>query len=309
MKNEMIKFSVVLASVVLISTHSFSQNEYSGQNFQAVTLTGTEIRTLHSNIVNEDYELLISLPKSYQTSDKDYPVIFLLDPFRVFSIVKGYTDILNTPVPIIPEIIIVGIGYGGKGDEELLRWVLGRTRDLSPAKDSLAENWMKNQMSSAIGVDLEFNTGGAGPFLEFIEDELFPFVESNYRVDTDNRTLCGFSFGGLFALYTLFHKPWLFKNYLSGSPSIHYKDEITLQYESDYAKNHTDLNANVFISAGELEELTAASNKKLEEILRSRNYPNLNLKAVVFEDENHITCGPAAISRGINELLGNNENQ
>lgn len=308
MKYIMIKFCAVIALVFVFSIQGFSQNENQTQNFPEVTLKRTEIRSLHSNIVGEDYELMISLPRSYKNIDKNYPVIYLLDPFRTFLISKGYTDALTTPMPIIPEVIIVGIGYGGNGDEELLRFVLGRTRDLSPAEDTLAEDWLKSQMASTTGIDVEFHTGGAEQFLEFIEDELFPFIESKYRVDKDNYSLCGYSFGGLFALYTLFHKPWLFKNYISGSPGIQYKNEITFKYESDYSKNHSDLNANVFISAGELEELTSVNIKKIEELLRSRNYENLKLKTVVFEDENHITCPPAAISRGIYELLGKDDN-
>ena len=305
----MIKSSIIILMIGISSMQGFAQTEKSNQDVQAVSLKGTEIRTVHSNIVGEDYELWISLPNSYQKSDKVYPVIFLLDPFRSFSIVKGYTDVLTTPFPLIPELIIVGIGYGGKGDEELLNWALGRTRDLTPVEDSLTGAGLKKQIANIAGVDVEVHTGGAELFLGFIEEELFPFIEANYRIDTNHRILSGYSFGGLFALYALFHNPGLFKGYLCGSPSIHYKDEITFTYESDYAKNHTDLNADVFISAGELEKTTSANIRKMEELLRSRNYKNLELETVVFEDEDHYSCAPAAISRGINELLGKEDNQ
>ena len=36
----------------------------------------------------------------------------------------------------MPEAIIVGIGYGGKGREEMFNWALGRTRDLTPVKSA-----------------------------------------------------------------------------------------------------------------------------------------------------------------------------
>ena len=210
---------------------------------------------------------------------------------------------------LIPELIIVGIGYGGTGDEALLKWAFGRTRDLTPVEDSLTEAGLKKQIAVIAGIDVEIHTGGAGPFLEFIEEELFPFIESNYRIDTNHRTLYGYSFGGLFALYTLFHNPGLFNSYFIGSPSIHYKEGITFSYESAYARHHTDLHADVFISAGGLEELTSENMKKMEALLRSRNYTNLKLETAVFADEDHYSCAPAAMSRGINELLGKEENQ
>jgi len=46
-----------------------------------VILERTEVRVIHSNIVDQDYELLISLPYSYENNDTEYPVIFLLDPW------------------------------------------------------------------------------------------------------------------------------------------------------------------------------------------------------------------------------------
>jgi hypothetical protein len=56
------------------------------------------------------------------------------------------------------------------------------------------------------------------------------------------------------------------------------------------------------MSSGEKEEVFAENVKRLTEILRSRNYWNLKLNTVIFEGEGHITCFPAAISRGLTEL-------
>ena len=308
MNTRMIKLGIASALFVVISCTGFSQKAAPKNHVKALTLEETDIRTLHSDIVGEDYELWISLPKSYHSSEKIYPVIVLLDAFRSFLMVKGNTDVLITPMEIIPEHIIVGIGYGGTGNEALLKWALGRTRDLTPVEDSLTGDGLKKQIESLVGADVEVHTGGAGPFLQFMEEELFPFIESTYRIDTNHRTLYGYSFGGLFALYALFHNPGLFKNYLIGSPSIHYKDGIMFSYESDYAKNHRDLHADVFISAGELEVTTSENIKKIEALLRSRDYKNLKFETVIFEDEDHYSCAPAAMSRGITESLGKEEN-
>ena len=60
---------------------------------------------------------------------------------------------------------------------------------------------------------------GADKFAQFIDTELKPFINSKYRA-TDDSTLVGYSFGGLFALHVLFNRNAVFDRYLIGSPSM-----------------------------------------------------------------------------------------
>ena len=43
------------------------------------------------------------------------------------------------------------------------------------------------------------------------------------------------------------------------------------------------------------------------ERLNSHNYNSLNLEIVIFENESHYTCYPAAMSRGLIELFNNED--
>ena len=286
----------------LILCQSFPLNE----EFPEIFLERTEVRTLHSDYVGQDYELFISLPRSYKTTGTTYPVIFILDSYRAFTIVKGLTDALSWPNPMIPEVILIGIGYGGSGQEAVLNWVVGRTRDLTPVKNRVREESYQNRLSRGGILDINIETGGAPRFLDFISKELFPLIESNYRIDNNLRMLSGYSAGGLFGLYALFHDPDLFNKYFIGSPSItSFQDSITFKYELDYANSHIDLPADVFMSVGQLEEENSESMKKIADLIYSRNYKNLNLNTMVFENENHYTCYSVAITRGLIELLGN----
>ena len=117
--------------------------------------------------------------------------------------------------------------------------------------------------------------------------------------------LSGYSAGGLFGLYVLFHNPDLFSKYFIGSPSItSFQDSITFEYESDYAKSQNDLQADVFMSVGQLEIENSESMKRIADLMYSRNYKNLKLKTMVFENENHYTCYSVALSKALIELFG-----
>jgi len=308
MKKIILKLGVLVCSLFLFQNTIIAQILPTIEEHPSVSLERTEIREFQSDIVEQNYELLISLPYSYTTSDTTYPVIFLLDPYRAFSMVKGFTDAMAAPFPILPEVILVGIGYGGKGINARLNYAVGRVRDYSPVQDSTTEQWYENAIEKAGISNVDVISGGAPLFLEFIRNELFPFIESNYHVDTTNRMLSGYSFGGLFGLYVLFHEPGLFNKYFLGSPSINFKDGISLKYESLYANNHTDLKAEVFMSVGTKEEVYIKNLNKMIHQLDSRNYKNLKLETIIFDNENHFTCYPAAMSRGLIELF-NNENK
>jgi len=303
------KYGFLIAIFSMSHHMTFSQTESTFENHPGILLERTEARTLHSDIVGQDYELSVSLPNSYSTLDTTYPVLILLDPYRAFSMVKGLTEVFTTTYTIIPEVIIVGIGYGGEGMAARLNWALGRVRDYSPVRNVETEEAYERLIDEAGLPNIDVESGGAPLFLEFIRKELFPFIESNYRADSNMRILSGYSFGGLFGLYALFHDPDLFDKYFIGSPTIRYSDGITYEYEANFADTHTDLEADVFMSSGSLESWTAETMNKMVEQLQSRNYKSLKLETVIFENETHVTCYPAAMCRGLVELFNNNDGE
>jgi predicted alpha/beta superfamily hydrolase len=282
-----------------------TQDENPDPRITPLSYERTIVRTIRSEFVNQDYELWISLPFSYfDQKNRTYPVIYLMDPYRGFSLAKGLTDLLSFPMPFIQEVIIVGVGYGGAGTEALLNWALGRTRDLTPEQNDQTEGFIRAQLEARGITNAQVKTGGASLFLEFLAKELFPVIETEYRIHSNDRMFSGFSFGGLFGLYVLFHQPELFNKYFIGSPSIHYNDHVTLNYENVYAGQHTDLKAEIFMSAGSLEEATSSDVREMQALLLSRNYENLRLKTTIFENEGHASSAAAATNRALIELFG-----
>jgi uncharacterized protein len=266
-------------------------------SYPPVGIINTEQRSLHSKLNNQDYELYISLPDGYAQGDSSYQVIYLTDANQYFGLMADITRNLQWGSEM-PEVIVVGIGYPLSSfktdDERWGKWLAWRMRDLSPTSNV--------QLDKDFGTDT-VKSGGAAIFLQFMEQELFPFIEKNYRAKTKDRTLVGFSLGGLFGLYSLFQKPGMFRYYLVGSPSIWYDNKWILQPEKAYSVGHDDLSAHLFMSAGELEEeINAGMVRNMLEfnsILKSRKYKSLTTDVVVLEGETHMSAPGVCFQRGL----------
>jgi predicted alpha/beta superfamily hydrolase len=301
-------FFIVLISVYLFScsglmgiAQSDTQIDSAKTEFPKVSIPYTELRTLHSEVMDQDFDLYIKLPWSYSGTDMTYPVLYALDANRTFPMVANISHMMDVPRTEVPEILVVGIAYQ---TESIVDWVIWRNRDFTPTVDPGTEAYWETMLSQATGRDdIDIQTGGGSRFLEFIRQELIPFVESNYRVSATDRGLFGYSKSGVFVLYTLFSHPETFQRYFAGSPSLNYGDRILFQHEEAYAAAHDDLPVKLFMTAGGLESVSMIENmKKMADSLRSRNYPLLELETVLFEDETHSSCVPAAVSRAFQVL-------
>ncbi len=241
--------------------------------YPPVTLAGTELRKLPSRIVGDEFHLMVHFPEGYDTAKTAFPVLYVLDGDNDFPYAIEVLGLLKGECGI-REPLLVGIGYGATigspGNE--------RIRDFSPTANK----------------DMP-GTGGGPEFLQFLEQEVFPLIESNYKV-TRHRSLYGYSFGGLFCAYALFQKPELFKQILIGSPSLWFDDRKILRMEAAYAQKHQDLPLKVFLEAGSLEgEGQVGPTQSLAQSLRSRGYPNLQLKSLVIDSVGHLTGKPVAM--------------
>ena len=208
--------------------------------------------------------------------------------------------ILSTLNKEIPDIVVVGIAYDIKGVED---WAAMRGRDFKPTKHPEKDKTWQDQLSKASGRnDIIVTSGGADKFLAFICEELIPFIESNYRVSSD-RALAGVSSSGLFTLYTLFQEPEMFQKYFAGSPSISWDEPYMYKLENDFAASHKDIKARLYMCVGGLESDSYIKNmNRMAELLRSREYPNLEIESMIFKNETHGSIYQAAISRALKML-------
>ena len=135
---------------------------------------------------------------------------------------------------------------------------------------------------------------------------MLPQLRSDYRID--DLWLVGHSFSALFGVRSLFGEPGLFDKYLLASPSIWWHDRAILDIEADYAANHDDLSAQIFMTAGEDEAGLGTEFNMIDNMtematrLLGRDYPSFSLEHQVLPAESHSSTIGAAVSHGLRNL-------
>ena len=240
-----------------------------------VVIPGTQTRAIHSNIVGQDYQLQISLPRGYAESDQRYGVIYLLDAqwdFPLLYAIYGeqYYD------GFVPGLIIVGILWGGENpDPNVLR-----LRDFTPTDEG--DNG---------------ESGGADKFLAFLDKELIPYVDREFRT-SGNRTLAGSSLGGLFTLYALFNRPDLFDNFIPTSPATPWDGGSVFISIAGFAERSAANPGRLFVAASELEQLRPPF-EDLVSMLKERGYPGLTWTSHLVSGAGHSGVKAEGYSRGL----------
>lgn len=179
-------------------------------NGERVSLKNTQkYLFFNSTHVDDNFTISVNLPPSYNNGDKNYPVLYLLDANFFMGLFADTTRLLQHSEEI-PELIVIGVGYP---DDD--KHIVLRERDYLPTYHESSPT-----------------SGKAEQFLKFLNEELKPHIKKNtYRIKENDSTLVGDSYGGLFALYTLFDKPESFQRYIIGSPTVYWDNRIILDYE------------------------------------------------------------------------------
>jgi len=210
-------FKIFFAQVfllVLILNQGFIQAQEDGDD-----IVIGKYRVLHSDIMDEDRLLFVHLPRDYEDTQLSYPVLCLLyaDIYNYYLDAASIAEKLGSTGEI-PPVIIVGVAN------------TNRYRDLLPVK-----------------IRGRNDSGGADNFLRFIEEELIPYVDKNYR--TKNfRILAGPQAAAVFSLYTLITKPRLFNAIISENPFMNPENaEFLFPKAESFFKKTTSLKNLLYI--------------------------------------------------------------
>jgi uncharacterized protein len=231
-----------------------------------------------------DYRITVGVPDSYAANpERRYPILYVTDGYWDYKLLKSIIGGLVYD-KLIPEIILVGIGYPGEAPDygRLRRW------DLTPVSDSREDD-------ANLG-----ESGHAAEFLDVLEREIIPFVEGRYRADSSFRVLGGSSLGGLFALYVMFTKPALFGAYIAPSPAVPYAAGWLLGHEEAFSKAGKPLAARLYMTGATQEQpWVLHAVKKFDARLRERVYPGLKYEFRMIDGEGHSSSKPESFNRGV----------
>ncbi len=140
------------------------------------------------------------LPYNYETSEEDYPVLYLQDAQNLFNENAEYGNWeIDKKLALLAEygrgnLIVIAIEHGD-GD---------RIKEYIFDNDNVTE-------------DAE-----GKKYLRFITDTLKPFIDKKYRTkkDRDNTGIGGSSLGGLISIYAGFLYPEVYSKLMIFSPSL-----------------------------------------------------------------------------------------
>ena len=264
MKNRCKRCLTVTLVFLCFFTHAYAQKD-------GDKIPGGELRKLPSNLLNEERTLIVSVPDGYNSSTTSYPVLYKLDAHqRTFTRAVSVLEKLQAD-GTIPELILVGV-VNSAGN---------RDRDMHPTR-----------------VAGRSGSGGADNFLDFLEHELKPFIQSSYRT-TGESTIVGFSTSAYFVVYSLVHQPSLFDHYLASSPMLGYGRELILPKMSQFLNSGESSNKSLFVIYGGKDHYEFALNTTpdLDKLVRSNMPESFRYECVFLKDEGHVPN--SSLERGI----------
>ena len=201
--------------------------------------TPQSIETFSIESDEVEYSISVGLPPTYDDSGTPHAAIFILDGNWFFSdLFLSYDE--------DDDYILIGINNSYRRDIDYL-----------PVNTCETEG------------------GGNTSFLDFLVNELVPYLDSEYNIDPSLRLLFGHSHGGSFVFYTLFADhgetfPFLFAN----DASVRCWGVLSL--EQNYFDQDLDLPA-IFYSSGATEGGADDVRPVMEKII-GREYVGLKVK-------------------------------
>lgn len=180
---------------------------------------------IESKALGETRRLLVHLPRGYDGSNITYPVVY-----HTYGdyVEQYYTEAVKVVEELgnearMPQMILVGIDN------------IDRYRDLRP-------------------IMRDGSPAGIENYTKFLVDEVFPFVEKNYRT-AGYRIVIGPQAGAVFCLYTLQYHTDLFDAFILNNPLVHpQSNELLFDRADKFYQNQKSLNKYFFITYDDIDD-------------------------------------------------------
>ena len=239
----------------------------------ATPIQPIRIEKIASAKVSETREFWISLPDRYSESSEKYPVLYMMDGEFNFS--SGVIGAVRHAALLgeMPDFIIVGI----KNTD--------RSKDIFPEEITYRDG--------------SKDGGRADQYIDFIRDELIPYIDKTCR--TENfRVLYGTSNTGFTAVYALFRNPDLAHAYIAASATLAVPSFLAKR--DGWIRGFKGGKRRLVAVMGENDLPTVLShNGALKEALDAFAPPDLTCRFLVIGNAGHVPAD--SLQQGLNALF------
>ncbi len=232
--------------------------------------------SFHSEILNQKRTIDVYLPPAYHITSEhvSFPVIYLLDSEFLFHPITGVVQHLSMS-SLMPDSIVIGINNYEQAPQLSSNVVTEQRVDVMPKlydNNSELAGWGNYQ---------------ADKHLQFLADELIPFIEQKYR--TNNfRMLTGLSPTATFTLYSAWKREGLFDVYIAMNHwSLLLEDEKginVIEHLSNALGSSNNKNRYLYLSQIDYFPDDLAQTRK-EYALLQEKLNALNSSAITFKTE------------------------
>jgi predicted alpha/beta superfamily hydrolase len=280
MKTSINKYTVkfILSLLFLFGQHA---RPLHAQVTDSTQLPGIELKVFESKILNEKRKIRIQVPAGMKSWDS-YPVLYVLDGEAQTTMTAGQVQYLSESYKIIPNLIVVGIEN------------TDRIRDLTPTHHNIGPDGKPDTSARAFGR----NSGGGEKFLQFIREELMPYIQRQYHPAPYN-ILAGHSLGGLMALYCLVNHPEYFNAYIAISPSLQWDNKVMLQQAAQKLNASKTADRILFFSDANEDSAFHQNQVELLSLLQKKNVKGFKFTHAFYPNETHISEPVKAFYDGI----------
>ncbi|MED3745408.1 alpha/beta hydrolase-fold protein [Peribacillus psychrosaccharolyticus] len=170
--------------------------------------------SLYITSFEEERRIRIYLPKNYTKENQSYPVLYMHDGQNVF---QDHDAIGGTSLNLEQyldenqlNVIVVGID---QNSEE-------RINEYCP--------WITGEYSKKIVGHRSFEGGKGILYVDFIVNQLKPYIDTKYRTLKEHTAMAGISLGGLISIYAMCRYPNVFRN-IAVLSSAFYRNQEELE--------------------------------------------------------------------------------
>lgn len=235
--------------------------------------------TFYITSFEEERLIRIYLPKNYTKEKQSYPVVYMHDGQNVFqdNDAIGGTSLNLEYYLDKNELNVIVVGIDQNSEE--------RKNEYCP--------WITGEYSKKIAGYKNYEGGKGKQYIDFIVNQLKPYIDNKYRTIKEHSAMAGISLGGLISIYAMCRYPNVFRNIAVLSSAFYRNQE---EIEKLIQVSDLSLIESVYVDCGTKEagddeiinKEFLASNKAIYDFLKEKT-SNVKFKTIIDAEHNYLS--------------------